>query len=369
MPSCKKCDRGFSTNGVGADSPEKCNVVDCPPGHHGKQDQEPVNQETAKFDQICFQCDFGYYQEKDHQLSCDKCPDGKTTVQRGATSKDYCSLDATLSCMPSLANCPADMECILADSGGYECRALGSKKDKIDHPLQPWVWLVIAVACIIFIVVLLFMLVLHRRRLLRYVDENFPFLLSCFELKEGGRRFSLDPTRDTNNLPFTRDDGIRSGNTSDSIQQTNVDEIDRESWSTSDSVPNSTPAWSTRRLNNRQSAENRDLNTNSIDTLNEIRSNMIDLMDSKSVKSDTSSYCANPPILNPNLRVETRPPAFLGLSHRRQSSNRQEGFNEFQMSHQFSSKLNRSGRSYGWTKQISNKPNSNSQSNDDVSHF
>lgn len=48
----------------------------------------------------------------------------------------------------------------------------------------------------------------------------------------------------------------------------------------------------------------------------------------------------------------------IGMSHRRQSLTRQQsdGFNEIQLTqsnaygHQFSSKLNKSGRSYAWTK-------------------
>jgi hypothetical protein len=36
MPSCKNCNRGFSTNGEGANSPQKCNVVFCPKGDYLK---------------------------------------------------------------------------------------------------------------------------------------------------------------------------------------------------------------------------------------------------------------------------------------------------------------------------------------------
>lgn len=246
-----------------------------------------------------------------------RCPDDKSTVERGATSVDYCSLKGSLSCTPSQPNCPDDMQCVLTDSGGYECRKIGISNDKISHPIQPWIWLVITSVLIIVVLVLLFLTILYRGAILRFLDERFPGLLRCFELKEGGRRFSLDPTRDTNNLPFTPDDGIHGGTIpTDSTQQTNADELDRESWSTSDSVPDSTPRWSTRRSENPRNhdnyAEDPNLNTDSIDTLNEIRSGLIEVMDySESVKSDSSSHCTSPlpPILNPGLRVETRPPA------------------------------------------------------------
>lgn len=212
--------------------------------------------------------------------------------------------------------CLLGTHCVyLTDSGAYVCQKFDATSAKIQHPIQPWVWLLITAVSIIFLLVLLFFTILHREKLLRFLDERFPGLLRCFELKEGGRRFSLDPTRDTNNLPFTIDNGILEATIpTDSTQQTNADELDRESWSTSDSVPNSTPRRSTRRSNDLTKKGNYEgdpnVNADSVDTLNEIRSGLIEILDSGSM-SDTSSHCTSPPppILNPGLRVETRPPA------------------------------------------------------------
>jgi hypothetical protein len=163
---------------------------------------------------------------------------------------------------------------------------------------------------ILIVLVLLFFIILHRNRLLRYLDEHFPGLLRCFELKEGNRRFSLDPTRDIHNLPFTpnNEDRRDETNPTNSTMQTNADEMDRaETWSSSDSVQDSTPSrWSGKR----STQNNFDPNADNADTLNEIRSGLIEVMDSDSLNSETASHCTSPPPLqNPNLRVETRPPA------------------------------------------------------------
>jgi hypothetical protein len=135
---------------------------------------------------------------------------------------------------------------------------------------------------------------------------------------DGDRRFSLDPQRDVSNLPFTPDDiGMadrRSQQQNRSSTRSRLDELDGESWSTSDSAPSSRWSSSKRMQEEKDNADfahpdDPSLNTESLDTLNEIRSGLIEVMDSGSLESGSSS--ATPPLATSRdhgLRVETRPP-------------------------------------------------------------
>lgn len=51
--------------------------VGCPPGKYLK-------------DGNCLDCDKGYFQEKEYQINCTKCPTGKSTADNGSKSENDC---------------------------------------------------------------------------------------------------------------------------------------------------------------------------------------------------------------------------------------------------------------------------------------
>lgn len=205
------------------------------------------------------------------------------------------------------------MKCVLLDTGVYECREFEYSDQKFHHPLPPWAWIVIITVVMISLLIAVFFVVLHKEKILQLLDTHCPYLLFCFELKDGNRRFSLDPTRDTNHLPFTPEHNIHQepSNTNNQME-TNMDDFDGdgETWSSSDSARDSTLSRpSTKHLGDVKNNYNQNLNADSANTLNEIRSDLIGVMDAVSINSDSSSHRASPsPIRNPKLRVETRPP-------------------------------------------------------------
>ncbi|KAI6227308.1 Fibropellin-1 [Aphelenchoides fujianensis] len=369
MTVCRKCNRGFETQGPGAPASSSCNVVFCPAGHAEKAGIGAVNQDTASFDQVCELCDIGYYQPDEGSKACEKCPTGKTTAQRGSTSVDYCTVDGGLSCTPSHADqCPPGTECVQVDSGGYECRTLSTTTSPIRHPLPAWVWIVIVCVVMICILVVAFLSILYRERLLRYCDDHCPGLLRCWKLKEGGRRFSLNPTRDTTALPFTPND-LPANRTEEAARVPN--ESGAEVWSNLSSERAS--RWSGNRPHSLDYAHPDDptaLNNPEANALDEIRSGLIDVMESGSVESVASNHTTPPPAPpNHGLRVETRPPTFAALSQRRSLTRRQANgpfgrmdSAEMTTEAKFAAQINSSGRSFAWAHQrdsptaLRNKP-------------
>ncbi|GFN98237.1 signal peptide, cub and egf-like domain-containing protein 3 [Plakobranchus ocellatus] len=79
---CNPCPSGLTTNQEGATSLKDCSFSICPSGSF-----------RAANERDCTECDYGYYQPLSNAnivTSCIPCPNGRTTLNKGATSQDFC---------------------------------------------------------------------------------------------------------------------------------------------------------------------------------------------------------------------------------------------------------------------------------------
>ncbi|GFO02092.1 neurogenic locus notch homolog protein 1, partial [Plakobranchus ocellatus] len=76
---CQECPPGFTTEGRGMMHRENCSITSCPAGQY-------VNMT----DNMCYDCDYGFYQPMKWQTECEKCPPQFTTVDKGSVNETEC---------------------------------------------------------------------------------------------------------------------------------------------------------------------------------------------------------------------------------------------------------------------------------------
>ncbi|CAD5227793.1 unnamed protein product [Bursaphelenchus xylophilus] len=284
---CQQCNPGFTTRTSAANSEDECSVVDCPKGYTlNKKYKDSFNNITGphrQYTTYCAPCDRFSFKEVTGNEECQPCPKGTSTNMSGSRAVNDCNVTA---CNPELSNsCTDGKKCTETDGGqSFTCQYPNLDKSKEEN----WLYLILLGFFILLFVLLLLLFVSNKRELLRYIDATCPWLLFCWMRKEGNRRFSVNPTRDTSNLPF-------SPNTqnSDEMEDTSTTEVSAandplDSASAIESLP-SEEHWMKQRTKH----------TATLDPLTEIRTNLMHVMTSatSAVSSDSSGKRTPPPIL------------------------------------------------------------------------
>ncbi|CAD5221978.1 unnamed protein product [Bursaphelenchus okinawaensis] len=272
-PGCKPCNKGF-TSEFNSTSKEDCKYVFCPLGftiknerNNSLTDDQTLSETT--FINFCTPCAVGKYKHWHGNQNCASCPANSTTVAEGSKYKNDCSV----------IRCPDGNGKVC--SAGYTCHNYMCTKVPNFQPEENWFGYVLASLSLGMLFILCIFCVIYRGFVVMYIDSSCPWILFCWKPKQGQRRFSVNPARDTSNLPMSpsSDDGPTN------ILETDIDDDRRPRFDTG-----STDASCVRQ---------RKLGAQSSNILDELRSNLMHVMASptSAISSDSSGKRTPPPIL------------------------------------------------------------------------
>ncbi|KAK3091382.1 hypothetical protein FSP39_019454 [Pinctada imbricata] len=126
LVSCVKCPYDYTTQGPGADSVDKCNIVICNAGYY-----------RLETNNTCMPCPLGQYNSRRGQLSCIPCPRDLTTPTEGSTSVDNCQPDID-ECVTGNNEC--DQNAVCSNTiGSYNCTCISDYEGdgrNCQRPLQ-----------------------------------------------------------------------------------------------------------------------------------------------------------------------------------------------------------------------------------------